>query len=162
MLPSLDWRSPHQPTCSWCRFHSRTHNPLRVTVGETTGTPRQGNRPTGTVTLPQITVAGSHNQITTPEHSYVIALQGPSQTEKDGSQQNKQFSHSVLYLIRHHMFSDFRVFLMRSVKKKAQFDFLPLTLAISKLTRPFCQQCQTCKVNVSNTYTVAHWNRWRF
>lgn len=153
MLPSLDWRSPHQPTCSWCRIHSRTHNPLRVTVWETAGPSRQGNRPTGTVSLPQITVAGSHNPITTPEHSYVIALQGPFQTEKDGPQQNKQFSHSVLYLIKHHMFSEC---LLCVPSKKAQFNFLPLTWAISKLTRPFCQQCQTCKVNVSNTYTVAH------
>ena len=134
MLPSLDWRSPHQPTCSWCRIHSRTHNPLRVTVWETAGPSRQGNRPTGTVSLPQITVAGSHNLITTPEHSYVIALQGPFQTEKDGSQQNKQFSHSVLYLIRHHMFSEC---LLCVPSKKSAVQLSPIDFSDLKIDPTF-------------------------
>ena len=134
MLPSLDWRSPHQPTCSWCRIHSRTHNPLRVTVWETAGPSRQGNRPTGTVSLPQITVAGSHNPITTPEHSYVIALQGPFQTKKRWPPTKQTiFSFGI---VSHQAPHVFRVFIMRSVQKSA-VQFSPIDLSDLKIDPAF-------------------------
>ena len=128
MLPSLDWRSPHQPTSSWCRIHSRTHNPLRVTVWETAGPSRQGNRPTGTVSLSQITGAGSHNPITTPEqcHSYARAF---SDRKRWLPTKQTIFSFSI---VSHQAPHVFRVFIMRSVQKSA-VQFSPIDSRLSDL-----------------------------